>query len=313
MSGFRVTPGAAVVAAGCLLVPGCSGGGKFDDSQALCHQFSGENAYALVEEITALGPRPPESEALEKSRVLLTKKLNEWGWQVVRHEFAAKTPDGPRQFVNLRARFAAEPSDGLWKKRVRILLCSHYDTKPFGGFEFVGANDPGSSMGVVMEIARVASGSPRLAESLELVFFDGEEAYGPNITPRDGLYGSREYGRTILRRMPAKKRPRWGVLLDMVGDRDLNVRLPADSPRELVAHVFSAAEDLGYRSHFGISSTSIIDDHIPLNVEGLPTIDIIDFDFKYWHTPADTVDKLSPESLGIVGKTTLLMLEKYLR
>jgi hypothetical protein len=313
MSNFLFTFAKAGLAAGLLLGSGCSAGGKFDDHKALCHEFSGEHALAMVAEIVALGPRPPGSEALEKSRVLLTEKLNQWGWRVRRHEFSAKTPEGARSFVNLRARFGKEDSEALWEKPARILLCSHYDTKIFAGFEFVGADDPGSSMGAVMEIARVVSGSPDLARSLELVFFDGEESFGPTITPKDGLYGSREYSRTILRRMPEGKRPRWGVLLDMVGDRDLNVRLPADSPRELVAHVFSAAEDLGYRQYFGIGSVSIIDDHIPLNAEGLPTVDIIDFDFKYWHTPGDTLDKLSPESLEIVGKTTLLMLEKYLR
>ncbi|NOX99256.1 MAG: M28 family peptidase, partial [Verrucomicrobia bacterium] len=109
-----------------------------------------------------------------------------------------------------------------------------------------------------------------------------------------------------------KKLPRWGVLLDMVGDKDLGIRVPVDSPAPLVASLYAAADDIELRKYFGMGSQIITDDHKPLNDAGIPTIDIIDMDYSFWHTPGDTKDKLSVESLETVGKVTLLMIEKYL-
>ena len=97
----------------------------------------------------------------------------------------------------------------------------------------------------------------------------------------------------------------------MVGDRDLNIRLPRNSPQELGSKLFAAATELGTREYFGNSPKEITDDHVPLNGAGLPTLDVIDLDYAYWHTSADKVDKLSAESLQIVGRTVLLMLEKH--
>ncbi|MCB1077814.1 MAG: M28 family peptidase, partial [Verrucomicrobiae bacterium] len=123
---------------------------------------------------------------------------------------------------------------------------------------------------------------------------------------------SRQYGREILRPLKPGQKPKWGVLLDMVGDKDLKVNLPADTPPDLMRLTLESAEALGHRAHFGVSRTSIIDDHVPLNVEGVPTVDLIDFDYDYWHTPADTADKLSPDSLQIVGQTALHLVERHL-
>ena len=132
-----------------------------------------------------------------------------------------------------------------------------------------------------------------------------------DYTDTDGLYGSRYYAES-LRQWPEKSRPDWGVLLDMVGDRDLSIRVPEDSPARLVELLFASAEDIDLRKYFGFGSQMITDDHIPLNEAGVPTINIIDMDYGFWHTPGDTVDKLSAESLGVVGQVTLLMIEKYL-
>lgn len=284
----------------------------YADATAAWRDFDGAKAFAHVTDIVAMGPRPPGSDSLEKSRVHIEAHLRGLGWQVRRQTFTSKTPNGPVEFVNLRARFAEKDSDALWRSTVRVLVCSHYDTKLYRDLTFVGANDPGSSMGALMEISRVLSLRPKLAARIELIFFDGEEAFGPNITPTDGLYGSRQYGREILRPLSPKQKPRWGVLLDMVGDRDLKITLPNDTPPDLMRLTLQSAEDLGHRARFGVSRTSIIDDHVPLNVEGVPTVDIIDFDYPYWHTPSDTADKLSPESLTIVGQTTLHLIEKRL-
>ncbi|MDQ6809108.1 MAG: M28 family peptidase [Verrucomicrobiota bacterium] len=259
-------------------------------------EVSGEKALEHVRVLVALGPRPPASAAIEASRVYLTKQLELFGWRVTRQQFDDDTPRGRVAFVNLIATFeksarsAAAPS---------FLLCSHYDTKTFATARFVGANDGGSSTGLLVELARVLGAHPDLAAKVELVFFDGEEAY-VHFTETDGLYGSRYFAKQLA----AEKRTqqfRGGILFDMIGDRSLDVTLPPDSPPDLARGIFAAAEALQLRSHFSYFDRDILDDHSPLNAAGIPTIDIIDFDFPWWHTPDDTLDKLSAESLKTVG------------
>lgn len=323
-----------LVASG-LFLSGCAEAVvSFDAANPLESKVSGEKALAHVATLVGFGPRPSGSGALEDSRQYLEKELAALGWTTRRQTFTSKTPSGQVEFTNLRARFG----EAAWKGKVSGLLCSHYDTKAYDAFEFVGANDAGSSTGLLVELGRVLAGRPAVASQLELVFFDGEEAFGTNITATDGLYGSKHYAAQFLLEKE-KDRPRWGLLLDMVGDADLNIRagilIPRSSLRDLakaqqdgyvvdiervedtLQHIardlLSAANDLDLRTHVGISPDYIIDDHIPLNVvAGIPTIDLIDFDYPHWHTPADTLDKLSAESLEISGRVTLQLLEKYL-
>ena len=307
----------------------------FNAEDPLDARVSGEKAFAHVSALVGFGPRPAGSEALEKSRQYLEKELAALGWSTRRQTFTEKTPQGQVEFVNLLARFGEK----AWEGPVEGLLCSHYDTKWYGGFEFVGANDAGSSTGLLVELARVLAERPAVASGIELVFFDGEEAFGTNITASDGLYGSKHYAAQWLL-APEADRPRWGVLLDMVGDIELNiraaVRIPRQSIRDLAKaredgapvvdivgveenlqhfsrHLLDAADELGLREFIGISPDYIIDDHIPLNVvSGIPTINLIDFDYAPWHTPADTLDKVSEGSLEISGRITLRLVEKYL-
>jgi Zn-dependent M28 family amino/carboxypeptidase len=180
-----------------------------------------------------------------------------------------------------------------------FLLCSHYDTKTFETAPFVGANDGGSSNGILLEMARILAARPDLASKVQLVFFDGEEAY-VSFTETDGLYGSRYFAKQVASEGKAKQF-RGGILFDMVGDRELTITLSPDSPREMTRDIFAAAEALKVRKHFTYADNGIVDDHTPLNEIGIPTIDLIDFDYPPWHTPADTMDKISAESLGIVG------------
>ncbi len=299
---------------------GCSGGEVFDLEVAVYKDFSGVQALIEVEQQVAMGPRVSGSKKLEETRRYLESALAKNGWDVKRQVFREKTPFGEVEFVNIRARFAGEPGSGekrsekkraqVWDRPVIVLLASHYETKKFDAFEFVGANDPGSSVGALLEMARVLAKRPVAAEKLELVFFDGEEAF-IDYTDTDGLYGSRYYAKS-LRQWPDKLRPKWGVLLDMVGDRNLAIRVPEDSPSRLVEFLFAAAEDIELRKYFGYGSQVITDDHKPLNEAGIPTIDIIDMEYDFWHTPGDTLDKLSADSLKVVGQVTLLMIEKYL-
>src|SRR6266699_838871 len=206
-------------------------------------EFSGEKALAHVQRLVDLGPRPPGSEAIEKSRDYIENQLRLVGWQVTRQAFTANTPRGKVRFVNLLARFPAHGSAAP-----SFLLCSHYDTKRFDTLRFVGANDGGSSTGLLLELARVLGLHPNLAAKVELVFFDGEEAY-ENFSETDGLYGSRYFARQLADARTGKQF-RGGILFDMVGDRSLDITLPADSPAQMARDIFVSADALKLRSYF---------------------------------------------------------------
>lgn len=268
--------------------------------------FSGARALAHVQRLVDFGPRPAASEAIKKSRDYITAQLVQSGWSVIPQAFSDDTPRGKVGFVNLIARFTSPQK----ATRDRLfLVCSHYDTKTFDSIRFVGANDGGSSTGALLEIARVLGGFPQLAAKVELVFFDGEEAY-ENFTQTDGLFGSRHFAKQLLEQKQVS-RFRGGILLDMIGDRSLTITLSPESPAALARDIFAAADAVNERNHFTYFQSDITDDHTPLNAVGIPTIDLIDFDFPAWHTADDTMDKISAESLQIVGKVTLYYLSEF--
>ncbi len=192
------------------------------------------------------------------------------------------------------------------------LLCAHIDSKYFKEKEFLGADDAASACAAVVEIAKhLAENEPDQAEQIELVFFDGEEAFAFNMTLLDGLYGSRYYANQ-WRTLPNK--PKFGILLDMVGHDNLRIRIPSDSPKHLAELMFEAAKQEGESSRFGTAPGPIMDDHVPLNLVGIPTLDIIgDFANKsWWHTTGDNAAIISAESLDISIRVTLRMLGKLL-
>lgn len=267
------------------------GGLHLASAADLWDEVSGDRALQHVKYLVDLGPRPAGSKALEKSRAYIEKELRANGWEVSRQTFTEKTPRGATTFVNLIARFGKNPSPSF-------LLCSHYDTKIFDTFTFVGANDGGSSTGLLLEMARVLALHPQLAAKIELVFFDGEEAV-EEFSGTDGIYGSRYFAHSLGEEA---KRFRSGILFDMVGDRDLKITLPLDSPRPLAQQIFAAADALHLREHFTYLGGDVTDDHSPLNAAGIATIDLIDFDYPAWHTSEDKIDKVSAESLQIVGR-----------
>ena len=264
-------------------------------------EFSGEKAFAHVQRLVDFGPRPAGSKAIEKSRDYIENQLHRSGWQVTRQAFSDDTPRGKIQFVNLVAEFSAQGKTAS----PSFLLCSHYDTKMFDTIRFVGANDGGSSTGLLLELARVIGQHPDLARKIELVFFDGEEAF-EQFSQKDGLYGSRYFARQLK----AAPQFRGGLLFDMVGDRSLGITLPLDSPAEMARDIFAAAEALKLRNYFSYFDRELIDDHAPLNAIGVPTLDIIDFDYPPWHTAGDTMDKISPQSLQTVGSVALYYLSE---
>ena len=266
-------------------------------------EFSGDKALAHVQRLVDLGPRPPGSEAIEKSRDYIENQLRLSGWQVTRQAFTDDTPRGKVRFVNLIARFRAQG------RAPSFLLCSHYDTKTFDAIRFVGANDGGSSTGLLLELARALGQHSSLAAKVELVFFDGEEAY-ENFSETDGLYGSRYFARQLADAKTGKQF-RGGILFDMVGDRSLDITLPTDSPVEMARDIFASAEALKLRNYFSYFDREMTDDHTPLNRIGIPTLDMIDFDFAWWHTADDTIDKLNAQSLQVVGSVAAYYLSEF--
>ena len=268
--------------------------------------FSGRRAYEHVERIISHGPRTTASPSLIKTATYIGTQLQDCGLDAEEQVFVAPTPRGPLQFRNI-----------IGKSRVRpgstgkvIIIASHYDTKYLPNINFIGANDGGSSAGVLLEMARVASGVP----DLWFVFFDGEECvkeYGTN----DGLWGSTYFvqelkGKKRLDRVQAM------ILLDMVGDANLNITMPANSHRGLVQRVFDAARSTGNRDYFSFGEMATLDDHVPFVQAGIPSVDMIDFEFgsapglnDYWHTEKDTLDKISPRSMEVVGQTALRLVD----
>lgn len=308
--GWFYTPFGLVIAllsGACQPVGGGAGDVHFDPGQAVWSNFSGEAARRHCAALVGFGPRPSGSPALERARVYLETQLKAAGWTVERQTFTEPTPRRQVEFVNLRARFGTVD----FKKPVRVIIGSHYDTKYFPDIRFTGANDGGSSSGALLEIARVVALRPVLAQRMELVFFDGEEAV-EDYTATDGLYGSRHYAREITRRQKPGERPRAVVILDMIGDPDLHVRIPSDTPRDLAEGLFAAARDAGTASYFGWSATPITDDHAPFQREGVPAIDLIDLDFAPWHTSGDAMEQVSSQSLEAVGRSALLFVEQHL-
>ena len=271
----------------------------------------GQAAYDQTVAILAKGPRPPGSAALKAVKGHVKAELNKAGWVTQDQPFERTTPHGTIAFENLRARFPAGGGDP-WNQPVKGVLCAHIDSKHYKDLHFLGADDAASACAAIVEIARfLAKEKPAQARQLELVFFDGEEALGSNITPQDGLYGSRHYANQ-WRTRPDK--PNFGILLDMIGHENLSIRLSTDTPSDLKARVFTAANAEGAEDHFGMAQGPIIDDHVPLNFAGIPTVDLIG-DFSrggWWHTPADNLKIISPKSLDISMRVTLRMLDGWL-
>lgn len=270
-------------------------------------EFSGTNAFRHVEQLVNFGPRPAGSAALAKSAAYILTRLRAAGLEAEEQVFQALTPNGPVQFRNVVARTRRQTG----QLRSVIILGSHYDTKLMPQVKMVGANDAGSSTGALLELARVAADQP----DLWFVFFDGEEAMR-EFSYEDGLWGSKFFVEDL------KGADRLGeiramVLLDMIGDADLSVTIHRTGSSELAQELFAAARDLGHRDLFGVRTKELLDDHVPFFRAGIPALAIIDFEFgsapglnEYWHSAEDTLDKISPRSLEIVGRTTLRLINR---
>ncbi len=262
-------------------------------------KFDSARAMKYVKEIVAFGPRPIGSANHEKVEDYITSHLK--GDQVEEDAFTADTTAGKFPVRNIIAKFPGN-KEGI------IVAASHYDTNyPLRNTSYVGANDGASSSALLLELANQLRGKKLDGYSVWLVWDDAEEAM-KEWSDTDSLYGIRHLAQKWQDDGTLKKVKAF-LLADMIGDADLNIDRDLNSTPWLEAVVYDAATRLGNQSHFFARENQVSDDHLPFIQRGIPSADLIDFDYGYnnvfWHTPQDTVDKLTPKSLEIIGTTIL--------
>lgn len=264
--------------------------------------FNGERALDHVRKQVEIGPRTPGSPELAKTREYIVNELKAASAAVSTDEFTASTPVGEKKMVNITAEIPGESKDV-------IIFASHYDTKYYKNVRFVGANDPGASVGTLLELGRVLAGTKQKPKyTYWLVFFDGEEAFcenwddcGESDAP-DNTYGSRHYVGQ-LRKKNELDRVRVLILLDMMGYKNLELGRDPLSTKWLQDIIWQTARELGYRSYFvdrpeGVGG----DDHEPFLKAGIAAVDLIQLNsYPHWHQADDTLDKVSAKSMKIVG------------
>ena len=268
------------------------------DSAPLPH-IDSKRAFQYTREVTAFGPRYMGSENHKKLERYILDHLK--GDQVEDDAFTADTVEGKFPVRNIIAKFPGA-KDGI------IVILGHYDTNyPLRNTGYVGANDGGSSTAILLEYANQLRGKKRDGYSVWLVWTDGEEAV-QKWSDTDSLYGTRHLAEK-WEKDGTLKRIKALMVMDMIGDADLNIDRSTNGAPWLLDLIYAAAERGGYQSHFYARQGGIEDDHLPFVKRGVPSADVIDLDYGYnnvfHHTPQDTMDKLSPKSLEIVGDTIL--------
>lgn len=254
-------------------------------------------AMKYVRDLVAFGRRAPGSEGMKRQQAYIRQQLK--GDVLEEDSFTAQTPAGKFELKNLIAKYPGT-TDQI------VVLASHYDTN-YPLKNYVGANDGASSSALLLELANHLRGAKREGPAVWLVWFDGEEAF-KEWSDQDSLYGSKHLAEKWKADGTAKRIKAF-LLLDMIGDADLNIDWDGNSTPALRELLLQAATDLGVQSYFFGRRTEIEDDHLPFAKIGVPVVDIIDLNYGYdnvfHHTPQDTVDKLSPNSLRIVGDVVL--------
>jgi len=259
-------------------------------------KFDSSRAYEHLRRQVGFGPRPAGSAALAQTRQYILTELKAAGIQAREDAWDATTPLGRVRMVNLIATIPGRRPD-------RIALATHYDTKLEREFRFVGASDAASSTAGVLELGRVLKA--RTNEfTVELLFFDGEEAVVDWYRNNDNTYGSRHYVETA-QKAGTLAGLKALILLDMIGDRNLTIRRDSNSTPWLTDIVWASAARLGYRANFLAEQTTVEDDHLPFMKAGIPSVDIIDLDYSAWHTSQDDLDRVSARSLQVVGDVVL--------
>jgi Zn-dependent M28 family amino/carboxypeptidase len=261
--------------------------------------FDGKRAFAQVAKQVGFGPRPSGSAAIGQLQGYIQNELTSYGCKVETDSFAADTPVGRLPMKNIVAKI---PGD----KPGIIMLATHYDTKLMQNF--VGADDAGSSTGVMLELARLLC-PKRGAYQLWITFFDGEEAM-KEWSDSDSRYGSRQMAAKMAMSGDIPKIKAF-LLADIVGTRPPQFKRESDSTKWLVDQVWGTAKKLGYGDVFLDEPLEVSDDHDPFLKRKVPCVDVIDLEnypggnLYYWHTPEDTLDKISARSLAITGHVFL--------
>ncbi|MGC2110390.1 MAG: M28 family peptidase [Candidatus Korobacteraceae bacterium] len=261
-------------------------------------EINGNRAMQYVKEVVAFGSRPPGSPGHVKLEQYILSKLK--GVDVEQDKFTAQTPVGKFPINTIIAKFPGK-RDGI------IVVAGHYDTNYPLPKSYVGANDGGSSTALLLALADEFRGKQNDGYSVWLVWTDGEEAF-VKWTDTDSDYGSRHLAQEWHQDGTARKIKAL-IVVDMIGDADLDILKDTNSTPWLSSLVHQAASGLGYQSHFYQFQAPMEDDHTPFLKIGIPSVDLIDFTYGYnnvfWHTPEDTIDKLSPQSLAITGDVVL--------
>jgi hypothetical protein len=258
--------------------------------------FDGQRAFQHVSDLVAIGPRSTGTEGGRRAQEYIVRQLEGFGCTVEQAAFRSPTPIGIVEMKNILAKIPGTSPD-------IVLLATHFDTKRLPNF--VGADDGGSSTGVMLELARLLC-ARRNALTVWIVFFDGEEAFG-EWSERDSTYGSRELAARMALSGDLRK-VRAMLLADLVGGHNLVVKRDSNSAPWLTDLVWSTAARLGYGQIFVPQTIAVEDDHLPFVRRNVSAVDIIDLDnpmHTYWHTPDDTLDKVSARSLAIVGHVLL--------
>jgi hypothetical protein len=271
--------------------------------------FDGERAFEHVRKQVEIGPRPAGSAELARAREYITGELKSYGLKVTEDEFHPATPQGEKKMVNITAELAGESNEV-------VMISSHYDTKPFKEFRFVGANDGGSSTGALLELARAVASKGKPRYTYWFAFFDGEEAFCRewdechNSGSPDNTYGSRHYVEQ-LKKKNELSRIRAMILLDMIGYKNLTIPRDDVSTNWINDIIWQTAREMGHGSTFIESAEAVEDDHVPFMQAGVECVDLIQLGgYPYWHTAEDTFDKVSAGSLKTVGEVVLASLPR---
>ena len=268
--------------------------------------FDAQRAFAILEKQCEFGPRPPGSPAHRQTQNYLFTELQKYANNVALQPHQYKANGATLQLNNILAEFGpgSLTVTGEGRNAETLLLAAHWDTRPFADRDpkpenqdkpILGANDGASGVAVLLEIARVLKQHPP-PQRVIIALFDGED-YGRSV--EDMFIGSRFFAQNL-----GKWRPDYGILLDMVGDKDLSLpieRYSWDANREFTQAIWNRAAVLSLAPFQQRLGAAILDDHVPLIKAGIPMVDIIDFTYPYWHTVEDTVDKCSPKSLEVVA------------
>jgi glutaminyl-peptide cyclotransferase len=262
--------------------------------------FDGKRAFDHVAKQVSFGPRPSGSPAIAKTQDYILAELKSYGCTADVDVFTSDTPAGRIAMKNILVKI---PGD----KPGVILLGTHYDTKRLENF--VGADDAGSSTGVMLELARLLC-SQHNRYNVWIAFFDGEEAVRPEWKDPDNCYGSRQMAASFANSGDLIKIKAF-LLADLVGTRTPHFKRESYSTKSLVDVVWGVAKKLGYGAIFVDEETPIEDDHQSFLKRHVPSVDVIDLDngangdVYYWHTSQDSLDKISPKTLAIVGHVFL--------